>query len=90
MPGNDDSNEYWTDEEEMTEEQRLRSEFPAAQDAWEQYQTVLKLCRESKPKPEINQNAAEILTQIRARQAQKINKEKRKKLKKTLDGTKNG
>ena len=65
----DDVNEWWGDESKgKTAEEELRDEFPSLQNAWEQYQTVLKLCKESKPKKE-EQSADEILAGIRARQA---------------------
>ena len=53
----------------MTEEQweeELRNEFPALKDAWEQYQTILKLCKAEKPKP-ITETAFDILEAMRRR-----------------------
>lgn len=48
----------------------LRKQFPALQDAWNQYQTVLKLCESQVPQPKRKETAEDILAQIKARKAQ--------------------
>ena len=57
--------DYFFSEESKSKEELLREEFPALQDAWEQYQMVLKICKSSKPAHE--DTAEEILAQIRAK-----------------------
>jgi len=57
-----------------SEEERLREEFPSLQDAWEQYQIVLKMVKASKPVEEVEADAkaSDILDQIRKRKANSI------------------
>lgn len=60
-----------------TEEELLREESPALQDAWEKYQIVLKMVKASKPKIADSTN---ILDQIRKRNAaSKASRNKRSK-----------
>ena len=59
----------WYDEQ-MTEEEKLREEHPGLKDLWNQYQTMLKLCKSAKPEPK-EETVGDILANIRARQAKK-------------------
>jgi len=52
-----------------SEEELLREEFPSLQDAWEQYQIVLKMVKSSKPKKDTTED---LLEKIRKRKANSI------------------
>lgn len=59
---------YYAPAHMKSEEEQLRKEFPGLQDLWDQYQVMLKLCKDSKPKPDPGRSASDILAAIRARQ----------------------
>ena len=78
---------YYAPPHMKSEEEQLRKEFPGLQDLWDQYQVMLKLCKDSKPKPASDgRSASDILAAIRARQVTKNATKQKNKCEKPGEG----